>query len=53
MLLWSSELELRIGDQHLRGTFVKLDEQGRLVMIGPDQVERCISVNEYFALDKE
>jgi BirA family biotin operon repressor/biotin-[acetyl-CoA-carboxylase] ligase len=47
------ELDLRIGDQHLRGTFVKLDEQGRLVMIGPDQVERRISVNEYFALDKE
>ena len=47
------ELELHIGDRHLRGSFVKLDEQGRLVMMGSDQVERCISVNEYFDLNKE
>jgi BirA family biotin operon repressor/biotin-[acetyl-CoA-carboxylase] ligase len=47
------ELELHIGDRHLRGSFVKLDEQGRLVMMGPDQVERCIGVNEFFDLNKE
>ncbi|MCK5366001.1 MAG: hypothetical protein KAR22_23655, partial [Gammaproteobacteria bacterium] len=47
------DMELLMGDQVLRGTFVKLDEQGRLVMAGPGQVERRISVNEYFALDRE
>jgi BirA family biotin operon repressor/biotin-[acetyl-CoA-carboxylase] ligase len=46
------ELELHIGDQILRGCFVKLDEQGRLVMVNPDQIERRISVNEYLLLDK-
>ncbi len=45
------ELELQIGDQSLRGTFVEVDEQGRLVMTSPRQVERRISVNEYFSLD--
>jgi BirA family biotin operon repressor/biotin-[acetyl-CoA-carboxylase] ligase len=47
------ELELRLGDQLLRGSFVKLDEQGKLVMMGTDQIERRISVNEYFALGRE
>ena len=46
------ELEIHMGDQVIGGTFVKLDEQGRLVVMGPDQVERLISVNEYFALGK-
>lgn len=45
------EMELHIGDQRLRGTFVEVDEHGRLVMAGSEQVERCISVNEYFILD--
>jgi len=47
------ELELRLGDRLLRGSFVNLDEQGRLVMMGTDQIERRISVNEYFALGRE
>lgn len=45
------ELELHIGDERLRGSFVKLDERGRLVMMSPGQVERRITVNEYFVLD--
>ena len=47
------ELELHMGDQFAGATFVKLDDQGRLVAMGPDQVERCISIDEYFALDKK
>jgi len=47
------ELELRLGDQLRRGSFVKLDEQGKLVMMGSDQIERRIGVNEYFALGRE
>jgi len=45
------DVELQIGDQRLRGRFVEVDELGRLVMSSPEQVERRISVNEYFALD--
>ncbi len=47
------ELELHIADQRLRGTFAEVDELGRLVMTNPEKVERRISVNEYFALDRE
>ncbi len=45
------DLELHMGDQRLHGTFVEVDEQGKLVMTSPGQAERRISVNEYFALD--
>ena len=47
------EREWHVGEQLLRGSFVNLDEQGRLVMMGSDEVERCISINEYFALGRE
>jgi BirA family biotin operon repressor/biotin-[acetyl-CoA-carboxylase] ligase len=45
------DIDLHISEQRLHGTFVKVDEQGRLVMSIPEQAERSISVNEYFALD--
>jgi BirA family biotin operon repressor/biotin-[acetyl-CoA-carboxylase] ligase len=45
------ELEIHIGDRSLRGTFVEVDEEGRLVMLEAGQIERRISVNEYFSLD--
>lgn len=45
------DTDLHIGDRRLRGTFVNVDEQGRLVMASSEQDERRISVNEYFALD--
>jgi BirA family biotin operon repressor/biotin-[acetyl-CoA-carboxylase] ligase len=47
------DLEVGIGEQSLRGTFVEVDEEGRLLMLGSGQVEHRISVNEYFALDDE
>lgn len=47
------EVELHLGDQVIRGTFVELDEKGRLVMREGEQNERRISVNEYFSLDGE
>lgn len=47
------EMELELGDQRLQGTFVELDEQGRLVMGSPGELDTRISVNEYFDLDHE
>ena len=47
------DLELHIGDEELSGNFVEVDAEGRLVMLTSEQAERRISVNEYFALDKE
>ena len=47
------EVELHMGDRFPGGTFVKLDDQGRLVVMGPDQIERCISIDEYFGLDEK
>jgi biotin-(acetyl-CoA carboxylase) ligase len=45
------EMELRMGDQRLRGRIVQVDELGRLIIATPEQVEHRISINEYFALD--
>lgn len=45
------EIELHVGDERVRGTFVEVDEQGRLVMRGSEQGDRRISINEYFGLD--
>ena len=36
-----------------RGTFVEVDEDGKLVLLESGQIERRISVNEFFALDGE
>ncbi len=47
------ELELHIDGEALRGRFVEVDSQGRLVLLTSAQVERRLSVNEYFTLDKE
>lgn len=47
------DMELHIGDQCLRGSFVEVDKLGRLVIASPDQVEHRISINEYFALDEK
>jgi BirA family biotin operon repressor/biotin-[acetyl-CoA-carboxylase] ligase len=47
------EIDLHMGDQPVRGTFVEVDEQGRLVVSGSGQVERRVSVNDYFVLDGE
>jgi BirA family biotin operon repressor/biotin-[acetyl-CoA-carboxylase] ligase len=45
------EMELRMGDQRLRGRIVEVDKLGRLIIATPEQVEHRISINEYFALD--
>ena len=47
------DVEVHTGEQSLRGTFVEVDEQGRLVMQTSGQADCRISVNEYFALDNE
>ena len=47
------ELQLCIGDEELCGRFVEVDAQGKLLMLTSAQVERRISVNEYFALNNE
>jgi BirA family biotin operon repressor/biotin-[acetyl-CoA-carboxylase] ligase len=47
------EMVLDIGDERLLGTFVEIDEQGRLVMSRSGQGERRISINDYFGLDAE
>lgn len=44
-------IELHVADAKLRGTFVELDEEGRLVLSLPGEGERKISINEHFALD--
>lgn len=46
-------VDIRIGEETLSGTFVEVDEEGRLVMLQSGGVERRISVNEYFALKDE
>lgn len=46
------EMTLCMGDQAVVGTFVEVDEQGRLVLGGAGQDSRRISVNDYFALDQ-
>ena len=45
------EIELDVGKRRVRGTFVEIDQQGRLILSVPDEGERKISVNEHFALD--
>lgn len=47
------EVAIDIAGETVRGTFVELDEQGRLVIRGPEKVDRRISVNAYFDLDRE
>jgi BirA family biotin operon repressor/biotin-[acetyl-CoA-carboxylase] ligase len=47
------DVELHLGDQDICGTFVEVDEIGRLVMLEGGQNERRVSVNEYFSLDDE
>ena len=47
------DMELRMGDQCLRGRVVEVDELGRLVIATPEQVEHRISINEYFGLDEK
>ena len=46
------EITLDLGEQRLRGSFVKVDEEGRLVVKDSGEIERCVSINEYFALDR-
>ncbi len=47
------DMEVHIGDQCLRGSFVEVDKLGRLVIASPEQVEHRISINEYFTLDEK
>lgn len=47
------ELAIRVGNRIHRGTFVEVDEEGRLVLTEPGQSEQRISVNAFFALDGE
>ncbi len=47
------EIDLHVGERRLRGTFVEIDEAGRLILSVPGEGERRISVNEYFALDNQ
>lgn len=44
------EVEIDVGNRVHRGTFVEVDEEGRLLMMESGRVERRISVNEYFGL---
>ena len=44
-------LTLQLGQREQGGTFVKLDEQGRLLLGATGQAECAVSVNEYFDLD--
>lgn len=46
------KISLCMGDRRLLGTFVEVDEQGRLVLADGEQGQRRISVNDYFALDQ-
>ena len=46
-------IELELGDRRLSGTFVELDEQGKLVLRTPENVDVRYSVNEFFDLDRE
>ena len=46
------EMTLELGTRRLEGTFVELDEQGRLVLRSPGQPDARVSVNEYFDLDR-
>lgn len=47
------EMTVRVGEQTHRGTFVEVDEEGRLVLLESGQIEQRISVNAFFALDGE
>lgn len=47
------EMALEVAGRRLAGTFVELDEQGRLVLRSPGEVDTRVSVNEYFDLDRE
>jgi len=47
------DIQLEIGDRRLEGTFVELDEQGRLVLSTPEKVDAHLSVNEFFELDRK
>jgi BirA family biotin operon repressor/biotin-[acetyl-CoA-carboxylase] ligase len=47
------EMELDFADRHLQGTFVELDEKGKLVLRTPEKVDALISVNEFFDLDRK
>lgn len=46
-------VDIHIADETLSGTFVEVDEEGRLVMRQSGEAERRISVNEYFGLKDE
>ena len=43
---------LDLGGRQLHGSFVKIDEQGRLVVHDTGEIEHRVSINEYFALDR-
>lgn len=47
------EIDVHVGDRRLRGTFVKVDEKGRLVVRQFDEIERTVSINDYFTLDQQ
>jgi len=46
-------VDIRIADETLSGTFVEVDEEGRLVMRKSADAQRRISINEYFYLTDE
>lgn len=46
-------VDIAIADETLSGTFVEVDDEGRLVMRQSGDAERRISVNEYFGLEDE
>ena len=45
-------IDLDLGERQLHGTFVEVDEQGRLVVKDAGEIEHRVSINEYFALDR-
>ena len=47
------EIDVHMGEKHLHGTFDKVDAEGRLVVRQSDQTQRAVSVNEYFALNRQ
>jgi BirA family biotin operon repressor/biotin-[acetyl-CoA-carboxylase] ligase len=47
------DMEVHMGNQCLRGSFVEVDKLGRLVIASPEQLEHRISINEYFNLDEK
>lgn len=47
------EIALALGERRLRGNFVGLDDQGRLVIRSSGDADTSVSVNEYYELDRE